>query len=318
MSVTTSLEATQANPPSAPATGPGLSRLKTMVLFATPLLLLGYMLIGGWIVYSGAKYERQAPEVHPETVNVEPNGLSLYLQNCARCHGDRGKADGITSGHLNPWARKFGEEKFQLSTTTNGVPCDEDLHHAIKNGIPGTGMPAFEQLTEAERRAIIQHVRHLTWAGAFRRRLKQDEDDGDVNIPEIIKAIEKQVTPGPRKEVPSDFPTADADSLARGQKIFGANCATCHGPKGAGDGPQVKGMKNDSPQNGGNGLPTHPRDLARGVYKGGGDRDRLYQRLALGMPGTPMPASATLKPNEIGDLVNFVQYLAKPSTNANP
>ena len=241
---------------------------------------------------------------------MEPNGLGLYLQHCARCHGERGKADGITSGHLNPWARKFGEERFQLATTINEIPCDEDLQYLIKNGIPGTAMPAFEQFTEAERQAIANHVRLLTWAGAFARRLKRDEDDGDVNIPDIIKAIEKQVKPGPRKEIPADFPAADAQSLARGQKIFGANCATCHGPMGAGDGPQVKGMKND------NGQSTAPRDLARGVYKGGGDRDRLYQRLALGMPGTPMPASSTLKPSEIGDLVNFVQYLAKPSTTA--
>ena len=318
MSVTTSLEATQPNPPSRATQRPGFSRLKTTTLLATPFLLLGYMLIGGGLVYSGAEYERRLPEAHPATVDVEPNGLKLYLQHCARCHGDRGKADGITSGHLNPWARKFGEEKFQLSTTTNGIPCDDDLHYFIENGIPGTAMPSFEQLSAAERQAIVQHVRLLTWAGAFARRLKRDEDDGDVNIPEIIKAIDKQVTPGPRKEIPTDFPAADADSLARGQKIFGANCATCHGPKGAGDGPQVKGMTNDLPKNGGNGLPTHPRDLARGVYKGGGDRDRLYQRLALGMPGTPMPASATLKPSEIGDLVNFVQYLAKPGTTASP
>jgi len=317
MSLPPSLEATHANSPSPATQRPGLSRRKTIFLFATPLLLLAYMLVAGSSVYMGLRYQPEASAAVPSVVEKkEPDGLALYLQHCARCHGDRGKADGMTSGHLNPWARKFGEEKFQLSTTTNGIPSDDDLHYFIKNGIPGTAMPAFEQLTEAERQAIIQHVRLLTWASAFSRRLKRDEDDGDVNIPEIIKAIEKQVAPGPRKEVPADFPAADADSLARGQKIFGANCATCHGPRGAGDGPQVKDMKNDDPKNGGNGLPTHPRDLARGVYKGGGDRDRLYQRLALGMPGTPMPASATLKPSEIGDLVNFVQYLAKPSATA--
>jgi mono/diheme cytochrome c family protein len=68
-------------------------------------------------------------------------------------------------------------------------------------------------------------------------------------------------------------------------------------------------MKND------NGQPTKPRDLARGIFKGGGEPNRLYCRIALGIPGTPMPASnAALKPPEIGDLVNFVLSL---SANAN-
>src|SRR5207302_9349680 len=119
-----------------------------------------------------------------------------------------------------------------------------------------------------------------------------------------------QLLPGPQLDVPSDLPPATPDSIARGRIIFTKNCATCHGPNGAGDGPQVKGMKNE------NDRPTKPRDLARGIFKGGGEPNRLYCRIALGIPGTPMPSSrAALKPSEIGDLVNFVLSL---SANANP
>ena len=31
--------------------------------------------------------------------------------------------------------------------------------------------------------------------------------------------------------------TADSDSLARGRRLWSANCLTCHGPTGAGEGP---------------------------------------------------------------------------------
>jgi mono/diheme cytochrome c family protein len=66
----------------------------------------------------------------------------------------------------------------------------------------------------------------------------------------------------------------------------------------------VKELKNE------NGRPTHPRDLTRGGYKGGGAPERLYARILVGMPGTPMPASNTLKPDEVCDLVHYVRSLA--------
>jgi hypothetical protein len=68
----------------------------------------------------------------------------------------------------------------------------------------------------------------------------------------------------------------------------------------------VKDMKND------NGWPTRPRDLARGVFKGGSEKERVYARIALGLPGTPMPGTAaTLKPEELVDLTNFVLSLSR-------
>ena len=60
-----------------------------------------------------------------------------------------------------------------------------------------------------------------------------------------------------------------------------------------------------------NGQPTKPRDLARGIFKGGGEVKRLYARIALGIPGTPMPSSAVVqKPSDIGDIVNFILSLS--------
>ena len=38
--------------------------------------------------------------------------------------------------------------------------------------------------------------------------------------------------------------------LARGAEIFAANCATCHGPQGFGDGPADAGRGGIKPRNG--------------------------------------------------------------------
>ena len=153
-------------------------------------------------------------------------------------------------------------------------------------------------------RAVIAHVRLLAFAGMYARLYKRAAKDEEPDPNEIHAQAVKQLVPGPVREVPRDFPAPTPASIERGRELFVKSCATCHGPKGAGDGPQVKGMKND------NGQPTKPRDLARGIFKAGGEPNRLYIRISLGMPGTPMPASATLKPAEIGDLVNFVRSLS--------
>jgi mono/diheme cytochrome c family protein len=293
----------------------GLGWWKSAFLIALPAGLVAYVLVAGRGVYGVVEHEPPTPEstIAAES-SPEPNGAALFAQNCAKCHGLRGNADGITSPSLNPWARRFGEDRFQLVSTTNGMPCDDDIFYVITHGIPGTAMPAFDEsaeaerkLNEAERRALVGHVRRLAFAGLYGKLWKQFARDEEPDPDDIHTRVMKQMAPGPMLEIPEDFPKSTKESIERGAKIFGANCATCHGPTGAGDGPQVKDMKND------NGQRTKPRDIARGIFKGGGDRDRLYHRIALGMPGTPMPASAaTVKPHDIGDLVNFVLSLVKP------
>jgi hypothetical protein len=85
-------------------------------------------------------------------------------------------------------------------------------------------------------------------------------------------------------------------------------CATCHGDTGKGDG--AKEQRDDD------GTPTRPRDFTRGIFKGGRDRLQLYARIAIGMPGTPMPSSPHLKPGEVGDLISFVQSLSDSAAQA--
>jgi mono/diheme cytochrome c family protein len=277
-------------------------------LIALPALVLVYYFGVSRHAVSAARVEKPQPVVANFDEAHEPNGPLLFAQNCARCHGERGNGDGATSPYLNPWARRFGEERFQLATTTNAIPTDEDLVWVIQHGIPGTAMPSFEHLHDAEKLALARHVRLLAWAGLYRKLYQLAEKDDDVDVPKIVSKVDKAMQPGRQAEVPADFPAATPDSIARGQQFFLKNCATCHGPQGKGDGPNVKGMENENKQK------TFPRDLARGIYKGGGEPHRLYYRLALGMPGTPMPGvAAALKPNEIGDVVNFVKSLSAGS-----
>lgn len=90
---------------------------------------------------------------------------------------------------------------------------------------------------------------------------------------------------------------ATSASVARGKKIYAANCASCHGANGAGDGPASAAL-NPKPADLATMAPQHPPgDLAWKIENG---------------RGTMPPWKDTLKPTQIWDVVNYLQSLAAP------
>jgi mono/diheme cytochrome c family protein len=292
---------------------PTLTKYRKVLLFAAPVLavvlswgsavLLHAALTAGT---TGAAVADRGP----------PDGAQLFSQHCARCHGERGDGHGLVP--LDPPARHFGAEKFKLATTVNSVgrvvPCDDDLLRVLKHGIPGSAMPAFDQLPEGELRAIAGHVRRLAWENVFAMlRAKEVKEFGDYDPLDIAKRTEDLTCLGKPPEVPTSFAAANPQLLARGHDLYMQNCAPCHGPEGRGDGPQTKdpSFKNE------NGTPAHPRDLTQGLYKGGGEPAQLYARIVLGIPGTPMPATKTLSPQDVDALIAYIRSLPQhPQTGA--
>jgi mono/diheme cytochrome c family protein len=277
----------------------GWHPLRTIFLLALPLLALTYVYLAARSVLGAVEYQQPEPVALPLG---EPDGAALFVRHCARCHGPEGHGGGIA--YLDPPARRFGEEKFMLGTTSTGVPSDEDLMYLIRHGIPATAMPDFPLLTDDERRAIAQHVRRLAYSGLYAKLWKQAAKDEDPDPIEIHQRTARQLTVGNPMEFPPNLMHPGADAVVHGREIFQKNCASCHGPKGDGKGVTNKDMKRDD------GRPILPRDLARGVYKGGGGPDRLFARVSLGMPGTPMPDLRILPPTDRADLVHYVRSLS--------
>jgi mono/diheme cytochrome c family protein len=107
----------------------------------------------------------QAPEdvqrlknpLQPTQQNLDA-GESLFRVEaqptaCKICHGVSGNGFGMMAQGLNPPPRNF-----TCVETMHEIP-DGQLFWIIKNGSPGTGMPAFSELSDVQVWQLIHHIR---------------------------------------------------------------------------------------------------------------------------------------------------------------
>jgi copper transport protein len=90
--------------------------------------------------------------ISPDAASLA-SGKALYEQNCATCHGATGRGDGPLAAALNPRPADFREHM-------EAGHSDGELYAWVAKGVPGTGMPAFEdRLSETDRWHIINYIR---------------------------------------------------------------------------------------------------------------------------------------------------------------
>lgn len=282
---------------------------KRFGLVLVPLILAGVV----WGVPAG--YRDQIREnTNPPAVAVSPapaDGPRLFAQHCAQCHGARGDGRGVAQ--LSIPARYFGADPFKFTSTTGTkVPTDATLVGTLKRGIHGSSMPSFDALRDDELTALVGYVRVLARKGRYeelyRKAVKGYDDGGDEPDPvKLARLADEQCVVGDPLPPPAAFGPPTPEAVARGRLVFGTACASCHGPEGRGDGAQALAgqLKND------NGSLAQPRNLRGGVFKGGREKEQLYARIMVGIPGTPMPDGRNLKPGEVDDLINYVLSLSE-------
>ncbi len=181
---------------------------------------------------------------------------------------------------------------------------------------------------------------------------KDVEEFLKIDFPEIVFDISFDIAekwseadePESKYEIPGSRPDGTGpsraepsiSSLANGKILYlstSAQCASCHGLTGKGDGDQVSkvqkkpdGSDYDEP-----GLHdvwgnvVVPRDLTYGVFHGASNSSEdianvVYRAIGAGIKGTPMPAygGKSLTDDQIWDLVNYIFFLAGDYKDVTP
>jgi mono/diheme cytochrome c family protein len=219
-------------------------------------------------------------------------GRALYTKQCASCHGADGRGDGEAAYLLYPRPRDFVGGAYRLVSTWERVPTDEDLYRTISRGMPGSAMPSWSHLPEADRWALVHYVKTFA-ASPLAAAPATDRGDGQSGTGVI------HVPPRPPR-------SAEGRTLAL--ERFADACASCHGTTGKGDGAEEQ--KDDA------GYPTRPRDLTVGVFKGDPDPVQLYRRIVAGMPGSPMPMSDWAHGADAWHLVDLIRSWSSEAQRA--
>lgn len=215
-------------------------------------------------------------------VALEPRlqrGRTLYIHNCAVCHGERGQGSTLPVGGPTP-------PRNLASPQSRAELSRERMLESVTRGRPGTAMAAFGgRMPAQDVEAVVDYVRAA---------LMVPETDisgikahggraGDVT-PNVVQADMSQPMPGGLKGDPD-----------KGGRFYMANCATCHGAAGDGRGPRAYFI---------NPKPRNFRDAsAQSVF----NRPAIYLATSMGRQGSEMPAwSKVLSDQEIADVAEFV------------
>jgi mono/diheme cytochrome c family protein len=268
------------------------------------------------------------------------DSAELYRQECLHCHGVEGGGDGPTSGpaerpFLDPRPRDYRLGIFKFTSVKDKArPRREDLYHVLDQGVYGTAMPSFRRFSVSERWGLVDYVRLLAMRGEVERRLvneyvEEESLSQEVQL-EIFKEIWDKWGEAESKVVAfeGEIPVPTPAMLARGKELFHdaqkGNCASCHGEAGLGDGPaafkiddhgeKVSAYIDDW------GQPILPRNLVRGLYRGGRRPIDIYRRIYAGINGGPMPAlgeskdaagNPLLSSDDMWSLVHYVRSLSE-------
>jgi DMSO reductase family type II enzyme heme b subunit len=190
----------------------------------------------------------------------EEKGKVLYDQWCSSCHGEKGDGKGPAADFVWPRPRDFTKGTYKFKSTASGEPAlDSDIMRTIREGNPGTSMPAWKRFSDDEVKALVVYLKQFS-ADTF-----------------SIQGTPLKIgnPPGSKEKM-----------TAMGRELYQSiKCWECHGKAGRGDG--EKGWQEKFKDDWGNRI--YPADhTSPWEYRAGSDVKDIFKTVSAGFDGTPM------------------------------
>jgi mono/diheme cytochrome c family protein len=227
----------------------------------------------------------------PETLEL---GRSLYNVRCMTCHGVNGDGKQVTPEYLSVPPRDFTGQshaigrltfKFTSLNWTDPLALDEDLKKTIREGLPGTPMPGFQDMSDEELDAVLDYIKSFGY-GWWKYQRPQK----------------------PAIEVPETPPDLASESrIDAGRQLFKLQgCLACHGDIEQGSNPPAE-LPTEWLDDEGNPIFITPRNFAVEPMRRPNVRD-AFKTIRLGIGGTPMVPNA-ITDEQTWDLIAYIVHL---------
>ncbi|MCC7124807.1 MAG: cbb3-type cytochrome c oxidase subunit II [Acidobacteria bacterium] len=283
--------------------------------------VLSVGLLGVWPArVIDAQTRAMAPEHPLPRTAAEQRGRVIYgREGCASCHTQQirylhqdmarfGAPTLAWETHLDTphlWGtRRVGPDLSRIGGTRS---LDWQYTHlfAPRSVVTGSVMPAYPSLFDGAPDRPRQEARDLVaYLDSLGRARELAAPEGEARARDACNCPDDEMaqmafagtmnTHPARARRTDEAPRLPAGTLPRGQQLYAAHCATCHGERGLGDGPGAAGL-----------LPK-PANLAEHEYA----EERVAAALWNGVSGTAMPAWRDLAPEDLASISTAVQNLS--------
>jgi mono/diheme cytochrome c family protein len=231
-------------------------------------------------------------------------GRQIYARVCSVCHGDRGTGSMWASANLRPAPRDFSSPQAKAELSRDRMIA------AVAAGRPGTAMNGYgNRLNKEEMEAVVDYIRTAFMrvegtpgiSGTHARGVPAAEAKAAEKAAKAEKtaaAASAPAAPSPamvKANMALPMPKGLKGDALAGRKFYDANCATCHGVKGDGQGPRAYFIN------------PKPRVFTSAESRAILSRPVLFAATAEGRRGSEMPAwDKVLGAQEIADVSEYV------------
>lgn len=222
--------------------------------------------------------------------NEEFTPAELYHDYCSVCHGDGGEGAVWTANGLDPMPADFTDPKVWLELKNRNLMIE-----AVTYGIPQTAMAGWgKRLPSSDIEEIVDYVRD----SFMQLELIPDYSDSSNGAMASMENSDEEMhdhNAHGTSELMKPLPNELKGDLFRGESLYNATCAECHGEKGNGKGPRAYFV-----------FPK-PRNFLDPAPRASYSKAHLYEATAKGIIGTEMPAwDKVFGEQELADVSEYI------------